>query len=369
MKTPGQRRRSTRPRRLRRHARRHRPALPGAARLLSPAGRGGLRRRRRARHAVQPGRPRDAGAVRPRPAPHGAGLRRDVPRACAAAGVPARGPDRRARCAELGRELLRSAARVRGGAGRAAPPERRASTVIYTQSGDLEYQLDCIRGAGIVDIVTEANVHVCAARTWNVPPDAQAYGVATRRGVDDRQQHAQRHQSRAGGGRQRHPRRDARPVGVRPGGAGVAALPPRRASAPTSSPPTSRPPRRTTGSSRTSWGMPGSRRWRTSSPTCRRTTTSPAARHRTSSAGVSARTRSSASSPAADDGHGRRTRNVHVRAGRSARARAAARHRRAGHPARGADVPATRSGGPGGQHVNTSSTRVELSSTSARRRR
>jgi putative hydrolase of the HAD superfamily len=34
-------------------------------------------------------------------------------------------------------------------------------TVIYTQSGDMEYQLSCVRGAGIVDIVKEDRVRVC----------------------------------------------------------------------------------------------------------------------------------------------------------------------------------------------------------------
>lgn len=34
-------------------------------------------------------------------------------------------------------------------------------TIVYTQSGDIEYQLECVRGAGIVDIVREDRVHVC----------------------------------------------------------------------------------------------------------------------------------------------------------------------------------------------------------------
>jgi putative hydrolase of the HAD superfamily len=34
-------------------------------------------------------------------------------------------------------------------------------TVVYTQSGDMEYQLSCIRGAGIIDIVNESRVRVC----------------------------------------------------------------------------------------------------------------------------------------------------------------------------------------------------------------
>jgi putative hydrolase of the HAD superfamily len=34
-------------------------------------------------------------------------------------------------------------------------------TVVYTQSGDMEYQLSCIRGAGIIEIVNESRVRVC----------------------------------------------------------------------------------------------------------------------------------------------------------------------------------------------------------------
>jgi putative hydrolase of the HAD superfamily len=34
-------------------------------------------------------------------------------------------------------------------------------TVVYTQSGDAQYQLECVRGAGIIDIVAEDRVRVC----------------------------------------------------------------------------------------------------------------------------------------------------------------------------------------------------------------
>jgi putative hydrolase of the HAD superfamily len=37
----------------------------------------------------------------------------------------------------------------------------RYPTVVYTQSGDAAYQLECIRGAGIIDIVNEERVRVC----------------------------------------------------------------------------------------------------------------------------------------------------------------------------------------------------------------
>ena len=34
-------------------------------------------------------------------------------------------------------------------------------TLIYTQSGDVEYQLSCVRSSGIVDIINETRVHIC----------------------------------------------------------------------------------------------------------------------------------------------------------------------------------------------------------------
>lgn len=52
-------------------------------------------------------------------------------------------------------------------------------TVIYTQSGDLEYQLSCIRGAGIVDIVTEHRVRVCDRKDADMFRNTLAqYGVS-----------------------------------------------------------------------------------------------------------------------------------------------------------------------------------------------
>ena len=38
-------------------------------------------------------------------------------------------------------------------------------TVIYTQSGDPDYQLACVRDSGIMDVVTPAHVHVAAHKT------------------------------------------------------------------------------------------------------------------------------------------------------------------------------------------------------------
>ncbi|HSJ06822.1 MAG TPA: HAD family hydrolase [Longimicrobiales bacterium] len=82
---------------------------------------------------------------------------------CAAAGRPV-DPALRERCAELGRSCYGPPPAFDG----ALDALRRLSashrTVIYTQSGDLEYQQDCIRGVGIVDIVSAAHVHVCSRK-------------------------------------------------------------------------------------------------------------------------------------------------------------------------------------------------------------
>jgi putative hydrolase of the HAD superfamily len=52
-------------------------------------------------------------------------------------------------------------------------------TVVYTQSGDLEYQLSCIRGAGIIDIVNESRVRVCERKDATMfLQTLEHYGVA-----------------------------------------------------------------------------------------------------------------------------------------------------------------------------------------------
>ena len=53
-------------------------------------------------------------------------------------------------------------------------------TVIYTQSGDPDYQLGCVRDTGVMEIVTPANVHVAPHKT------TEAFIAALDRfGVDD----------------------------------------------------------------------------------------------------------------------------------------------------------------------------------------
>lgn len=96
-------------------------------------------------------------------------------------------PALRERCAALGRACYGSAPAFDGAldALRRLTAEHR--TVIYTQSGDLEYQLGCVRGAGIADIVSEAHVHVCSRkdtdtfratlRAFHVPDPAAAWMI------------------------------------------------------------------------------------------------------------------------------------------------------------------------------------------------
>lgn len=52
-------------------------------------------------------------------------------------------------------------------------------TVVYTQSGDIEYQLECVRGSGIVDIIREDRVHVCGHKNADMfLRTIRHYGIA-----------------------------------------------------------------------------------------------------------------------------------------------------------------------------------------------
>jgi len=69
------------------------------------------------------------------------------------------------RCAELGRSCYGPPPAFEGALAALQRLVAHHPTVIYTQSGDLEYQLSCVRGAGIVDIVNEDRVHVLPHKT------------------------------------------------------------------------------------------------------------------------------------------------------------------------------------------------------------
>jgi putative hydrolase of the HAD superfamily len=64
------------------------------------------------------------------------------------------------RCAALGRACYGTPTAFTGALAALRRLSRRYPTVVYTQSGDMEYQLSCIRGAGIIDIVAEDRVRI-----------------------------------------------------------------------------------------------------------------------------------------------------------------------------------------------------------------
>jgi putative hydrolase of the HAD superfamily len=84
-----------------------------------------------------------------------------------------------ARAAELGRSCYGAPAAFEGALHALQRLVAVHPTVIYTQSGEVEYQLSCIRGAGIVDIVNEDRVRVCERKDAVAFRDTlRWYGVA-----------------------------------------------------------------------------------------------------------------------------------------------------------------------------------------------
>ena len=69
-----------------------------------------------------------------------------------------------ARCAELGRGVYGPPPAFAGALDALRRLANEVPTIVYTQSGDMEYQLECVRGAGIIEIVTEDRVHVCSRK-------------------------------------------------------------------------------------------------------------------------------------------------------------------------------------------------------------
>jgi putative hydrolase of the HAD superfamily len=65
------------------------------------------------------------------------------------------------RSAELGRGVYGPPPAFEGALAALRRLAAQLPTVVYTQSGDMQYQLGCIRGAGIIDIVREDRVRVC----------------------------------------------------------------------------------------------------------------------------------------------------------------------------------------------------------------
>jgi putative hydrolase of the HAD superfamily len=69
-----------------------------------------------------------------------------------------------ARCAELGKGVYGPPPAFAGALDALRRLANELPTIVYTQSGDMKYQLECVRGAGIIDIVTEDRVHVLSRK-------------------------------------------------------------------------------------------------------------------------------------------------------------------------------------------------------------
>lgn len=98
-------------------------------------------------------------------------------RLCALHGIPV-DSDVAERAAELGRACYGPPPAFEGALAALRRLSRELPTVVYTQSGDIEYQLQCVRGAGIVDIITEDRVHVCGHKDADMfIRTVRSYGV------------------------------------------------------------------------------------------------------------------------------------------------------------------------------------------------
>lgn len=104
-------------------------------------------------------------------------------RACGLAGT--RVDDRLlARCGALGRQVIGAPAPIDGAIGALARLAATHPTVVYTQSARADYQIECVRQAGIIDIIGHERVHVCAEKTTDAfRATIDRYGVAEARGA------------------------------------------------------------------------------------------------------------------------------------------------------------------------------------------
>lgn len=94
----------------------------------------------------------------------GHAFRHTYERLCADAGR-APEPATLERLESLGNSVLGTPPLVDGALDALARLARRIPTVLYTQSGDPEYQRSCVQGAGVFDVLGQERIHVCAHKT------------------------------------------------------------------------------------------------------------------------------------------------------------------------------------------------------------
>lgn len=94
----------------------------------------------------------------------GHAFRHTYERLCADAGR-APEPATLERLEALGNSVLGTPPLVEGALDALGRLARRVPTVLYTQSGDPEYQRSCVQGAGVIEVLGPERVHVCAHKT------------------------------------------------------------------------------------------------------------------------------------------------------------------------------------------------------------
>ena len=94
----------------------------------------------------------------------GHAFRHTYERLCADAGRTAE-PATLQRLETLGGSVLGTPPVIDGALDALARLARHVPTVLYTQSGDPEYQHACVQGAGVCDVLGVERVHVCAHKT------------------------------------------------------------------------------------------------------------------------------------------------------------------------------------------------------------
>lgn len=85
-------------------------------------------------------------------------------RLCSAARTEAQ-PDVLAECARLGEAVAGPPPPIDGAIDALRALAARFRTAVYTQTGDADYQLDCIRGAGVLQVLPIDRVHILPRKT------------------------------------------------------------------------------------------------------------------------------------------------------------------------------------------------------------
>jgi putative hydrolase of the HAD superfamily len=105
-------------------------------------------------------------------------FRETYARLCARAGVEV-DPQIADECAAFGRSVAGTPDAIDGALDALRTLADTYPTVIYTQSADPEYQIGCVRDAGVIDVVTHERVRICTRKTAEeLKRTLEHYGVS-----------------------------------------------------------------------------------------------------------------------------------------------------------------------------------------------